>query len=202
MKDQLIKRFGAENVTEIAVAEGQMPLLAIQLKLNSPVTVICTNGLSSYKMPVPPTELGNEYNELFFCLPSYWDWKDSETPRMNWIFPWIQRLAKFVVEKNTWFGHGHTMPCGREMTSLSESMKQNHFILLNPILLESEMTPIIVGDHKINFLAIVPIFGDEMDYKQGKGTLKFVRKLIGKGISEKLDDFRNTSLKSKWRFTR
>lgn len=202
MKEELIKRFGAERVLDVPISQGEMPLLAINLDLVSPITVICTNGLSNYKMPVPAAESGKEHNELFFCLPSYWEWEDIENPQMNWIFPWIQRLAKYVIEKETWFGHGHTMPCGSEMKSLSVTMKQNHFILINPILLEHEMAPVKVNDHLVYFLAIVPIFEDEMDYKQGKGTLKFLRKLIGKGVNEKLDDFRSTSLKSKWTLRR
>ena len=202
MKDQLIKRFGEDRVVSMPVAEGEMPILVINLDVASPVTLICTNGLSNYKMPVPEAEIGNEYNELFFCLPSYWEWEDINNPQMNWVFNWIQRLSKYVVDKKTWFGHGHTMPCGQDMQSLSSTMLQNHFILINPILLEDEMAPVIVDGHRVNFLAIVPIFGDEMDYKQGKGTVKFLRKLIGKGVSEKLDDYRSTSLKSKWRLRR
>jgi hypothetical protein len=39
-----------------------------------------------------------------------------------------------------------------------------------------------------------------MDFKQAKGTVKFFRKLEGAKISEKLDDFRKTALRAKWRF--
>jgi hypothetical protein len=51
-------------------------------------------------------------------------------------------------------------------------------------------------------LAIIPIFPDEMDYKQGKGTFKFLQKLSNQGVTEKLDDYRSTVLKSKWRLRR
>ena len=125
MKDQLIKRFGEHRVSEVKVEEGEMPLLLLDLELKSPVTVLVTNGLSNIKMPVPEKETGKEYNELFFCLPSYWNWSDLENPKMNWVFLWIQRLAKHVQEKNTWFGHGHTMPCGAEMKSLSVMLNCN-----------------------------------------------------------------------------
>jgi hypothetical protein len=202
VKDQLIKRFGEHRVSEVKVEEGEMPLLLLDLELKSPVTVLVTNGLSNIKMPVPEKETGKEYNELFFCLPSYWNWSDLENPKMNWVFLWIQRLAKHVQEKNTWFGHGHTMPCGAEMKSLSETMLQNHFILSNPILLENELSPIVLEDKTIHFLSIIPIFGDEMDYKQGKGTFKFMRKLINQGVTEKLDDFRGNILKRNWKLRR
>lgn len=195
-------RFGEHRVQNVPVTEGDIPLLFLDLELKSPVTLIMTNGLSDYKMVTPEKVEGKEYNELYFCLPSYWEWEDLENPRMNWIFPWIQRLAKYVRENNTWFGNGHTMPCGNDMQSLSETMKQNHFLLSDPLLLEEELQPLIVEDKIINFLAIIPIYPDEMDYKQGKGTFKFVQKLRQHGITEKLDDFRGTVLKSKWRLIR
>lgn len=196
----LAKRFGEHRVSDFPVKEGEMPLLLLDLELNSPVTILMTNGLSDYTMPVPEKMMGREHNELYFCLPSYWEWDDLENPKMNWIFAWIQRLSKYVVENKTWFGHGHTMPCGQEMEALSETMRQNHFFLSDPMLLENELEPLVIDGKEIHFLAIIPIFGEEMDYKQGKGTLKFQQKLRNNGITEKLDDFRGSVLKSKWRF--
>lgn len=198
----LANRFGEHRVSEVPTLESEMTLLALDLELSTPVTVIITNGLSDYQMPVPEQVAGREFNEIYFCLPSYWEWEELENPRMNWIFPWIQRLAKYVVDKQTWFGAGHTLPCGKEMQELSETMRQNHFFLSDPILLEQQLAPIEVDGKIIYMLAIIPIFPDEMDYKQGKGTFKFLQKLSNQGVTEKLDDFRSTILKSKWRLRR
>ena len=200
MKEALQQRFGEHRVLEIPVSEGEMPLLIIDLELKSPVTVIVTNGLSKYKMPVPEKFEGREYNELYFCLPNYWEWEDTENPQMNWVFPWIQRLAKFVVEKETWFGHGHTMPCGKEMESLSNTMKENHFLLSDPILLEEELAPVKLDDKTVHFLSIIPVYKDEFEYKQSRGTFKLLQKFRYQGITEKLDDFRVSIRRSKWRF--
>lgn len=200
MKDELSRRFGEHRVHDLPVVKGEIPLLLLDLELKSPVNVIVTNGLRNYKMPVPEKLKGREYNEIYFCLPSYWEWDDLENPKRNWVYNWIQRLAKFVVDKETWFGNGHTMPCGKEMTELSETMKQNHFFLSDPILLTEELEPIMIGEREVHFLAIIPIFADEMDYKQGKGTFKLSQKLAQAGVTEKLDDFRSSVLKSKWRF--
>lgn len=179
-----------------------MPLLLLELESKSPVSVLMTNGLSKFKMKVPEKMAGREFNELYFCLPSYWDWSDLENPRMNWVYPWIQRLTKFVIEKDTWFGPGHTMPCGQDMQSLSDTMLQNHFFLSDPILLAEELKPVEVNRNTIHFLGIIPIFPDEMDYKQGKGTFKLLKKLSQHGVTEKLDDYRSTILKSKWTLRR
>jgi hypothetical protein len=202
VKEELIKRFGAHRVLDVPTNEGEIPLIMLDLEIRGPISILMTNGLSDYKMPVPEKLEGREYNELFFCLPSYWEWEDMENPRTNWVFKWIQRLAKHVVEKETWFGHGHTMPCGATMESLSETMLQNHFILTDPMLLENELAPIKVGDKEVHFLAIIPMFPDEMDYKQGKGTFKLLQKFRNKAVTEQLDDFRSTVLKRNWRLRR
>ena len=195
----LKSRFGEHNMLEFSSAESSFPLLLLNLELKSPVTVLMTNGLSDFTMPVHEKHLDKANMELYFCLPNYWNLKDLSDPNSNWVFPWISRLATYVIEKNTWFGHGHTMPCGKEMLPLSETMKQNHFFLSEPMLLENELAPLKNGEKLVHFLSIIPIFPDEMDYKQGKGTFKFQQKLIQHGVTEKLDDYRGTVLRSKWR---
>lgn len=196
----LAARFGEHRVSEIPVLEGEMPLLMLDLELKSPVTIIMTNGLRSYIMPVPEKWHDYEHVELYFCLPSYWEWDAINNPQMNWIYPWIQRLSNHVIQKKTWFGHGHTMPCGAEMKPLSATMKQDHFFLSLPILLEEELKPIVLEDKTVNFLAIIPIFKNELDYKHQKGTLKFLQKMKGSGVSEKLDDYRTSITRGRWRF--
>ena len=202
MKEHLIKRFGEHRVSEIPVKENEVPLLILDLELKSPVTVILTNGLRAYKMPVDEKWKGREYNELYFCLPSYWEWEDTDNASMNWVFYWIQRLSKFVVENKTWFGHGHTMPCGKDLNPLSPTMKQNHFMLSDPLFLEEEMVSIQLVDKEVHFLSIIPLFKDEFDYKQSRGTFKFMQKLANSSITEKLDDYRGSALKRSWRLKR
>ena len=192
MKEHLIKRFGEHRVSDVLIQENEMPLLILDLELKSPVTVIVTNGLSAYKMPVDDKWKGREYNELYFCLPSYWEWEDTDNPRMIWVFYWIQRLAKFVVENKTWFGHGHTMPCGKDLNPLSTTMKQNHFMLSDPLLLEESMASIQLADKEIHFLSIIPLFKDEFNYKQSRGTFKFMQKLANSSITEKLQWYKHT----------
>lgn len=197
--EKLQERFGAEQVELIPIVDDEIQLALIHINAAN-LRVITTIGLSDYCMPVPEKMEGREWNEIFFCLPSYWDLTDRANPSMNWVFDWIQRLAKYVVEKNTWFGPGHTIPCGNPFVSLSSTMRQNHFILVDPILLQSEFQPIQLADKTIHFLGILPIFEEEMDYKQGRGTYKLLKKFNSANITEKLDDFRGSALKSKWRF--
>ncbi|MGJ8660627.1 MAG: suppressor of fused domain protein, partial [Bacteroidota bacterium] len=100
------------------------------------------------------------------------------------------------------YGPGHSILCYPDYRPLSEIMKQNHLMLVDPILLAKEMEPIKEGERTIYFLAVMPIFGEEMDYKQGKGTYKLLTKFLNKNYHEKLDDYRESALKSRIKFWR
>lgn len=178
----------------------EQSLVFLYLELQVPITIVMTNGLSDYTMPVSEKWVGREHNELFFCLPTYWDFEDIANPNSNWIYDWIFRLENFVREKQTWFGPGHTIPCGNPPESLSPLMKQDHFIFLDPLFTESVMQPLEINGKTIYFLAIVPIFGDEMDYKMGKGTHKIIRRFTNRKVDERLDDYRDSVMKSRMRF--
>ncbi|MFN5032685.1 MAG: hypothetical protein ACK5FX_10745, partial [Flavobacteriia bacterium] len=76
----LSDRFGEHRVSLFSIEDDSMPLLMLDLELKSPVTILMTNGLSNYQMPVPEKMAGREYNELYFCLPSYWNIEDLDHP--------------------------------------------------------------------------------------------------------------------------
>lgn len=200
---ELEKRIGKDNLVEISPKnQDDLPLIIISSPIRSGIKIVMTNGLSNFKMPVPEKFADRSFNELYFCLPSYWE-VDLNSPS-DWTYSWIQKLAKHVVTKNTWFGPGHTIPNGNPPQALSTTMKQNHFILFEPILLNEMLKPLTISEGELSktiyFLSIVPIFNDELDYKMGISTFKFLQKFTAQGNSELLDDFRGSCLKSKWRF--
>ena len=198
LEQTLIERFGENNVkTHLSASENDFPLLEIKIEMRSEIIVLMTNGLSDYAMPVPEKYKERNHAELYFCLPSYWD---LTTENGKWVIEWIQKLAKHCIEKETWYGIGHTFPNGNPALPLSNTMKQKYLMLNAPYFLEKELSPIQTEDKEIHFLGIIPIFEDEMDYKMGKGTYKLLQKIEGKGVSELLDDYRMSCLKSKWRF--
>lgn len=198
LEQTLIERFGKDNViNHPSNDDGSLPLLEIKLDLRSKITVLMTNGLSNYTMPVPEKYKERSKVELYFCLPSYWD---LATDNGKWVIEWLNKLAKHCTDNKTWYGIGHTFPNGNPAMPLSQTMKQRYLMLNTPYFLEKELAPIHSAETEIHFLSIIPIFEDEMDYKMGKGTYKLLQKIEGKGISELLDDYRMSALKSKWRF--
>lgn len=200
LKEALEKRLGAHRVECIPnPRHPEQPIIRLYLELNIPVTVIMTHGLSDYEMPVSEKWKDRAFNELFFCVPSYWELDDLETPAFYWIYDWIYRLEQFVREKNTWFGPGHTIPTGNPIEALSVTMKQEYFIFGDPIFVKEPLLPLELTDKTVHFLSIIPIFGDELDYKIGKGTYKFFKRFVGRKNTEVLDDYRSSILKSRVR---
>jgi hypothetical protein len=195
--EELSRRFSSE-ILKISNEFGEFLLIAPSSKNGN--KILMTTRLSDFKMNVHEKHIGEEFNELYFYLPSYWNVDDLNNRNMNWVFIWLEKLKMHVIEKNTWFGNGHTLATGKTLVPLSEKMLQNHFILAQPIEFRTELSPILVQDKQINFLAVIPIFEDEMDYKQGKGTLKLLKKFEQANVTEKLDEFRKTVLRTRWNF--
>jgi hypothetical protein len=194
----LSNRFGSNQLQTIERNNENFTL--IKLPNSNELRILMTNGLSEYRMKVHEKHAGEEFAELFVLLPSYWKLDEPENPRMNWIFDWLTKLKNHVIEKDTWIGNGHTFSAGKDMKSISPTMLQNHFILSDPLELVNELAPVQVGDKTVYFLSLIPIFADEMDYKQGKGTQKLFSKFALQNITEKLDDYRSTVLKTRWNF--
>lgn len=198
LKTALSKRFGAHRVSEYpSETNDYIDLLKLELETKFPLTVLMTNGMSDYKMPVNGHFEGKEHNEIYFCLPAYWDLKD---PNMSWPLELIQKLAKNVIENETWYSAGHTIANGNPAESFSTTMKQEYLLLTDPIVLEDYLQPLKLSEKEIHFLAIVPIFYDEYERKIYKGYPKWIRKFRSKNTTEILDEHRQSIHKSRWFF--
>lgn len=193
--------FGLDRVQFIPGNETDIDTCTIQSKERKGVTFYTTVGLSNYTQPATEKNKAVNHVELVFCLPSYWDLNDPN-PKMQWVKTWLQKLAKHLIEKETWYGEGHTFPNGNPIEPISETMKQKYLMLVSPAQFENELTPLTFNDKTVHFFCIMPLFEDEFDYKMSKGTFKLRKKLNDRGVSELLDDFRMTGLKNKWRIFR
>lgn len=190
-------RFSKDLISQISFQNELCTIIDFSKEKNIKILLL---ELSDYKMPVPEKLVGYECAALYFCLPAYWDLTDPTETNVNWMFHWLLKIKNHTIEKNTWLGDGHTYDCSKNVAHLSSTMKQNHFFISHPILLEEELKPLILNDKTIHFWSLIPIFGDEMDYKQSKGTVKFRKKLVSKGITEKLDEYRQSCLRNRWLF--
>lgn len=206
--ENLKNRFGEEKIRTIHAQHSEnealknYPFLLIDVEMRSSVQLLMTNGLSEYRMPIPEKFAGKEHVELCFCLPSYWDLDDIENQAVMWVYDVLFRLQQYVRKKETWFGLGHTFPFTSSLDPISATMKQKYFMLNEPVFMKEWLQVLSCGEKSVHFLTVLPIFEDEFDYKMGKGTYKLQKKLAQQNVTELLDDYRSSVLKSKWRLLR
>jgi hypothetical protein len=197
-QEALEKRFGASSINVHSTSTISFSIVTVQSVERKGVTFLLTNGLSEYEQPTTEKNKAHKHIELVFCLPSYWD-LNNDIQTMNWVKTWIEKLGNHLIEKQTWYGDGHTFANGNPIEPLSPTMNQKYLMLVEPDFFATELSPIKIENKEVHFLCVIPLFEDEFDFKMGKGTFKLKKKLRDKGINELLDDFRMTALKNKWR---
>ena len=107
---QLKARFSTDEISTIQNQFGFFILITPKNKNGNKILI--ATGLSEFQMNVHEKHIGEEFNELYFYLPSYWDLNDKENTSMNWVFIWLEKLKNHVISKNSWFGNGHTISTG------------------------------------------------------------------------------------------
>jgi hypothetical protein len=192
----LLDYFLKQNVTAESFQhpEVSLPLLKIRMEGKRPVTLIMTDGLSQKKMKLPAQSNEFDQVELYWALPEYWDLSDLSNPNTNWIFHWLNKLIRHLLDKDVWLGHGHTFQC----QPLSLTMKQEYLMLMKPLIVNDVLSKAQEATKNVGFLAIVPLFKTEFDFKQQKGTNSLVTKMTEGGVSELLDDYRESLLKKRF----
>ena len=161
--------------------------------------ILMTSGLSEYEMVVEDSQAQKTHKELYFLLPDYWSHDVIDQKKYDWLFETLYKLKCHVVAKNTFYAEGHTMHANKNLTALSDQLKQTYLMLCNPIYVNDELTPIIIGSKEISFLGIFPIFRNEFHHKQAYGTTKLMDLFDGYQVTEKLDEYRTNLVKSRWR---
>ena len=193
---ELQNRFSEASIVE----HNETKLVYIPRTRDRNYHIISTIGMSDYSMPVPETFSDKSKIELFFVLPDYWKPDDLESQNHKWVWDQITFMSSFPKERETWFGPGHTIPYSKDGSPISEKYEQVAFLMAEPYVLEEEMKPMLTESDSITFLAVIPLFKNELDFKNKSGTHLLLRKFLKKGISEKVDMFRQCGVRKKWLF--
>ena len=152
-----------------------------------PLHFLITSGMSDLPMRVPsePEEL--KYLELMVVLPEYWKISSDAFNEECWYWPirQLKYLARFPHKYNSWFGYGHTIPNGNPAKPFADNTKLDGVILLTPSQVPSEFLSLEISQNKkIEFLAIVPLYSEEMEFKLRKGSSALLDKLIENQIND------------------
>ena len=162
------------------------------------VRVLMTSGLSQLKMDVHEKHVGEEFAELYFLLPVYWQEEDLYKEENEWVFTCLSKIKNHIETNNAWVGHGHTFSFKNAEVFFLNSSIPTHFMITRPIELKELLKPIQSEKQVIHFLALFPIYKNELSYKEARGTFKLEEKLRQSQITEKMDGYRETVIKSRF----
>lgn len=160
--------------------------------------LLFSDGLSSKEMEVPEKYAAQNRVELCMYLPGYWEPQSSDQ-RYTWTLDCLRRLVEHGLRDQTWFGPGHTFGIKEYEEGFSEATRMNHLLLTAPLTFQQALNHVVLENVPITVYSVVPLFPEEADYKQAKGALKLISKLQGKGHSDKIDDFRQSILRTRFR---
>ena len=163
-------------------------------------SVLFTTDLSTVSLPVPSKYAQENRIELYFLLPDYWPLETSSS-----LFAWAAETLieiKNYLKAGHWAITGHTFKMPTPPEGKFKEAGFDALLLMNPILVKESLAPIPCKDKVIHFKALCPIFKREKDVKEARGMEKFMERYLAKGNTEKLDEFRVSSVKTSLLFWR
>ena len=140
---------------------------------------LVTMGMGAHLMNVPNQlkEDQLERAELVICLPEYWKLDKEHLKDEKWYWPirLLKELARFPGENNTWLGWGHTVSYDGPLSYTTELCAS---ILINPPCGNVGGNTCTLPDgEEVNFYQIIPLYGDELEFKLKNGTQKLLDKM-------------------------
>ncbi|MCF8268705.1 MAG: suppressor of fused domain protein [Crocinitomicaceae bacterium] len=194
--EALSQRLG-KPVQEITIGEERLALILLG---DSRGAVLCTSDVSKLTLPVPETYHAEAVIELYFLLPEYWQF-DLENPLFNWAANRLIAIKNYLA-KGHWAISGHTFGLGELPEGRFKEQGFSALLLMNPIALPELSSTIEVAGREVQCKALCPIFKMEKDVKEARGNIKFLHRLMDKGITERLDEFRASVVKPRFLFWR
>lgn len=134
---------------------------------------LVTSGMAERPMILPDDPPEEHFAELVLALPSDWPLtqEDFDDEANYWPIRLLKTLARLPHEFETFLWIGHTVPNGDPPEPYAPSTKLCCALVAPAILVPDDFRELDVGEGRIvNFLGVVPLYEDEMDFKLEKGT--------------------------------
>lgn len=147
-------------------------------------------GMSSRAMDAPTGEKSFSRLELLLCLPANWRISPEAFKDETWYWPFrlLKNLARFPHLYKTWFGPGHTIPHGGEFpVPYAEEVPFCCSILGSPYTLGKKFPKLTLSGHEVSFLAVFPLYKEEMEFKLRKGGDALFKQFERRKITEVVD---------------
>jgi hypothetical protein len=152
-----------------------------------PLHFLVTSGMSDRAMNVPAKVEAPHRIELVVTLPERWAIGDEAFANENWYWPvrQLKTLARFPHKYDSWLGEGHTVTNGDPPQPLAPSTRLCGAILLAPRSVPKAFTVLRVdAATTIHFLAVIPVYDEEMMLKTRAGAAALSERLRAHGTGD------------------
>ncbi len=148
---------------------------------------LVTSGMSDRPMTVPKGAEQFQYAELIILLPLDWPLDEQSLKDENYYWPveWLRRIAHLPHENDTWVYDEHIVSNGDPPKPFASNTQQVAMLVLNQ---GSEQSELILSDGRpVNFYELYPLYKEERDLQQKKGTRHLVELFYKHGMSQIVD---------------
>ncbi|MCM1187356.1 MAG: suppressor of fused domain protein [Lachnoclostridium sp.] len=161
-----------ENVLhEIVSPDIHCDILMVPPTEEAPYYKLFTMGMGAYEMNVPKElkQYELERAEMVVFLPPDWDIRSGKEEDY-WPIRQLKVLARLPLQCDTWLGFGHTVSTDEKNSPYADNTKFCSIMLLYAINNRYERLDNlrIKGKGKINFYQMLPLYQEELEYKQNK----------------------------------
>ena len=158
-----------ENVSDTV----HLDVLVVPATETFPFVRLVTSGMSDLPMSVPCEADAPRFLELMVTLPADWklDMQSFAHERWYWPVRMLKRLALLPHKHATWLGWGHTVPNGDPAEPYADGVGFDGALVISPLTVPDAFHVLdIDADKAICFMAVVPLYGEEMALKLRHGT--------------------------------
>lgn len=165
---------------------------------------LITSGMSQAPMKFEHEDgVDFMYAELMITLPPDWPMDESSIRDENYGWPLhsLYSLARLPHAYDTWLGTGHTIPNGDPPEPFSETAPFVGVILCPPVSIHEDFHTLYINpDKEIEFLALYPLYPEEMDLKLRKGADAIFQRFAQNNITDYVDPNRKSTTKKRWKW--
>jgi len=158
-----------------------------------PYFVLVTSGMSDKPMNVPKGIKEAKYAELVMILPNDWftltkdntvDTATFEDENIYWPIRQLQWMTKLPFIVDTWIGFGHSLANPDGGKPYAPNVGFNNMLVSVPLALPNaqEFKALTVNkDKEIHFYTLIPIYSEELKYKQKTDAGVLIEKILDSG---------------------
>jgi len=155
-----------------------------------PWTTLVTTGMAQRPMAAPPGAEDYRYAELLLALPPEWplDAEAFADETAYWPVRLLKDLARLPHEYDTWLHLGHTVPNGDPPEPYAGDTTFCGALVAPPASMPEGAEELLLTDgRRIDLLAVIPLWPDEMALKLKKGMERLLLLFDEHGVSEVLE---------------